>query len=179
MKSTDQAASEFPLAKPLENYKTISTQFLFDLFGADMNGDEEAFARIKTGLLQMIACDIFHQNRADSIRAQLRAHAAIAFPQTFVIAADIGTRLVNPATAAFQAILAEGPRGFLQFFDFEHLTAQAAGAACLSWNIHHINLAIAASMKLLILLIAASPVSWASVRDSRNRQGGSKVAWRA
>jgi hypothetical protein len=83
-----------------------------------------------------VSVRIFHENGADTIGAHLRAQAAVTFPQAFIIAANVGARLIDGAAACSETVFAQQTRRLFQLFDLEHLAAETAFTAGFSGNVH-------------------------------------------
>jgi hypothetical protein len=111
--------------------------------GDEMLEDERISPRHGFGWIAdsaiFVAVRIFHQDRADAIRAQLRAERAVVFPETFIVVADLRPVMVDRATLALKAMFAKLAGGLREFFDFKHLAAEAAFGAGFSGNRHHLN----------------------------------------
>jgi len=88
-----------------------------------------------------IAVWIFHQDRSDPVRAQLRAERAIVLPETFVVMTDLRAVQIDAATRAKVAMFAKLAGGLRGFFDFKHLAAKCAFGAGFSGYLYHLNYA--------------------------------------
>ena len=80
---------------------------------------------------------IFHQDHADPVGPKLGPKPAVALPQTFIVAANAGARLIDPAAAGFQTVGAKDARRLFEFNNFENFAAKAAFPASFARNWRH------------------------------------------
>lgn len=102
----------------------------------DRIAPRQRLGRIAYGAI-FIGIWIFHQDHADPVGPKLGPKPAVALPQTFIVAANAGARLIDPAAAGFQTVGAKDARRLLEFDNFENFAAKAAFAASFTRNWPH------------------------------------------
>ncbi len=95
------------------------------------------FCRIADGAI-FIAVRIFHQDRPDAVRPQLRTECSVVLPETFVIMTNLRPVQIDGAAMAWMAMFAKLARWLCKFFDFKHLAAKVAFGAGFSGDGQHL-----------------------------------------